>query len=345
MISSHSGFQPLKTVWLGDVYPESFYDSFDSELRDSLCQLTDTTKSDLLNVEKKLTELGVVVQRPEFTSVDVYMSNGKLTKPPICPRDWACVIGDTLYILPQYESGTQPWQKTLDKYIANNQKVKILNRFCDSPDPWCWVTFPSVVRVGKDVYVDYPKIESIESSVEAVCQELSKNYRVHITHTGDHSDGVFCPVAPGQIFSTHYRKTYSETFPNWDVFFLTDTTRLTNTSPGGKWNRNDHYLPYFSTGLMQYAANWIGNSKETVFEVNMLVVDEKNIICIAENDAACKRLETLGITPHVVNFKTRGFWDGGIHCITLDINRSGDCIDYWPDRGQNGIYRYSVPNV
>jgi glycine amidinotransferase len=96
---------------------------------------------------------------------------------------------------------------------------------------------------------------------------------------------------------------------------------------------------------MQYAANWIGNSKETVFEVNMLVVDEKNIICIAENDAACKRLEALGITPHVVNFKTRGFWDGGIHCITLDINRSGDCIDYWPDRGQNGIYRYSVPSV
>jgi hypothetical protein len=342
MISSHSGSQPLKTVWLGDVYPEKFYDHYESNLRDSLCQLTETTKHDLGKIKSKLVELGVIVQQPTFESMDLYISDNKLTKPPICPRDWAITLGDTLYITPQYESGIQPWQWAIDEHIKAGSNVCVLNRFCDNPDPHCYMNYPSVVRVGKDIYVDYPKDAGIiEKNMSVVCSELSKNYRVHVTHTNDHSDGVFCPVQPGQIFSTHYRKTYSHTFPEWDVFFLKDTTKQ-NNSQFRRWQRPDHYLPYYSDALASYALDWLGNSNETIFEVNMLVVDEKNVICIAENDAACRKLESIGITPHVMNFKTRGFWDGGLHCITLDIHRLGECIDYWPGRGPNGIYYYNV---
>ena len=344
MISSHSGFQPLKTVWLGDVYPNKFYDHYKSDLKDSLCKLTETTKSDLKNIESKLLELGVNVQRPTFESIDLYMSDDKLTKPPICPRDWALTLGNTLYITPQYESGTEPWQWAIDEYVSAGCDVRILKRFCDTPDPAVFLNYPSVVRVGKDIYIAYAKGHQLQAdNVNIVCKELSKNYRVHVTHTSDHSDGVFCPVRPGQIFSTHYRKKYSETFPDWEVFFLTDTTRTNKRKHNGwngRWQRNDHYLPYYNDNLVSYALDWLGNSNETVFEVNMLVVDEKNVICIAEDDAACKKLESLGITPHVINFQTRGFWDGGIHCVTLDIDRQGECLDYWPDRGPNGIYYY-----
>ena len=324
---------------MGDVYPEHFYQLLPSELRDSLCKLTETTKKDLLQVEKKLVELGVCVRRPSFTNVDDFLVNEKLIKPPICPRDWACVLGDTLYITPQYESGVEPFQDAIDLYKARNQNVHISQRFSDISDPWCWVVFPSVVRVGRDIFVDYPKHETTRAKNNLkVCEQLSKNYRVHVTHTNDHSDGVFCPVAPGLIFSTHYKTNYQNTFPNWDIFFLKNTTSNKRNSIG--WYRPDHYLPYYSNALVAYAQDWLGNANETVFEVNMLIVDEKNVICIAEDDYACKKLESLGITPHVVNFKTRGFWDGGIHCITLDIRRRGEILDYWPDRGDNGIYFY-----
>lgn len=344
MISSHTGFQPLKEAWVGDVYPPTFYSHLSNRLQDSLAQLTETTRSDLNQIEKKLIELGVKVRRPRFDSIDLYISEDKLTKPPICPRDWAMVLGDTLYITPQYESGVEPFQPAIDEYIKNKQNVRILNRFCETPDPWAWVRYPAVVRIGRDVYIDYLKNDTIEKNMKIVCDELSKKYRVHVTHTGDHSDGVFCPVAPGQIFSTHYRKQYSKTFPGWDVFFLTDTSQKTDNSGHNEanWWRSEHYLPYYSDALIEYAHDWLGNAKETIFEVNMLVVDEKNVICIAEDDKACKKLESLGITPHIVNFKTRGFWDGGIHCITLDIHREGSCQDYWPDRGENGIYYYNV---
>ena len=338
MISSHTGFQPLKTVWLGDVYPPHFYDHLSSELQDCLGKLTEITKNDLEQIKKKLVELGVEVQQPKFQNVDPYIFNGKLSKPPICPRDWAMVLGDTLYVTPQFESGVQPWQWAIDQYSKNNQKVCIANRFCSRPDPWVEVTFPSVVRVGRDVFIDYPANSPFSKDLESICSELSRDYRIHVTHTGDHSDAIFCPVKPGQIFSTHYRTRYRDTFPDWEVFFLKNTAG----DSSGKWLcRPEHYLPYYNDALLQYAQTWVGNARETVFEVNMLVIDDKNIICIAENDIACKKLEDLGITPHVVNFKTRGFWDGVLHCITLDIHREGQCLDYWPDRGPNGVYYHT----
>lgn len=341
-ISSHSGFQTLKEVWLGGIYPSNFYSQYNNKTQDVFEKISELTNSDLTQIEKKLEELGVVVRRPTFTCVEDYIDyNDNLIKPPICPRDWALTLGDTLYITPQYSSGIEPFQTAIDLYVENNQKVKILNRSNDG-NSMAWVTFPAVVRVGKDVYIDYAhdNLTCVEHNKKVIA-ELSKHYRVHVTNTGDHSDGVFCPIRPKHIFSTHYKQNYEKTFPGWDVFFLTDTTinRKSNGYNGRWWIPNCDY-PSINSQLISLASDWIGNVSETVFEVNMLVVDEKNVICIAEDDAACRKLESIGITPHVMDFKTRGFWDGGIHCITLDIHRDGNCLDYWPERGQYGTYIY-----
>lgn len=341
-ISSHTGFQPLKEVWLGGVYPENFYNHYDNETQDIFLKLTELTRHDLSQIEKKLIELGIKVQTPVFDKVEDYLdSQENLIKPPVTPRDWAITIGDTLYVIPQYYSGVEPYQLAIDYYKQHNQKVVILDR--SNLDPMCFITPPAVVRVGKDLYIDYPKHDQLaERMCKLAVKDFAKSYRVHVTNTGDHSDGVFCPVAPGQIFSTFYKKTYDKTFPGWDVFFLTDTTKKRKTNGGnGKWWLPGVDYPYFNHHIKKVASDWLGNSQETVFEVNMLVINEKNVICIAEDDAACKKLQSLGITPHVVDFKTRGFWDGGIHCVTMDIHRQGNCIDYWPDRGPCGIYQYT----
>jgi hypothetical protein len=184
MISSHTGFQPLKEVWLGDCYPAEWYCDFDNQAQDLFGYITELTKQDLKKFEQKLQELSIIVHRPVFDNKSKFVDNeGNLIKPPITPRDWAMTLGDTLYIIPQYQ-----------------------NSF-------------------------------------------------------------------------------------------------------------------------------------TGFEVNMLVVDESNIFCIAENDHACQQLERMGITPHIIDFRCRGFWDGGLHCLTTDIHREGPCSDYWLGRGPTGIYR------
>jgi hypothetical protein len=337
-ISSHSGFQPLKEVWVGNVYPESFAHAVPPEQQDIFCQISEITQQDIKKLVKCLESLNVKTRLPSFGSIDLYLDeHDNLIKPPIMPRDWAMTLGDQLYIRPQYLNQITGFESTIAEYRNAGNKVSIINRSCD---PTAWISFPSVVRVGLDLFVDTTP-DNLKV-IQPVLNHWAETYRVHVSQTGDHSDGVFCPIAPGHIFSTHYRTKYADTFPDWEVFWLKDTTlkRQEHNGYNGNWWIAGMHYAHFNDFVFDTAKKWIGDARETVFEVNMLVIDEKNIICIAEDDAACRKLESLGITPHVVDFKTRGFWDGGIHCLTSDIHRLGDRVDYWPTRGTCGIRYY-----
>lgn len=339
MISSHTGFQPLREVWLGDCYPDSWYSDFDSQAQDIFGLITELTKQDLKKFEQKLQELGIIVRRPTFNNKSKFIDqDGNLIKPPITPRDWAMTLGDTLYIIPQYENSFTGFEPTIDFYKTQNQKVVVLDR--SKPDPMCFVPFPSTVRVGRDILLDCGKDSPGYCYFDQVVNDLSKTYRVHVTHNNEHNDGIFCPVNPNTIFSTHYRTSYEKTFPGWNIFYLNNTVkqRQNNGCNGNWWVTGKNYQIY-NDSIIKYARNWIGNSLETVFEVNMLIVDEQNVFCIAEDNRACRQLESMGITPHVIDFRCRGFWDGGLHCLTTDIYREGSCQDYWPGRGPNGVYK------
>jgi hypothetical protein len=336
-ISSHTGFQPLKEVWLGDSYPADYFNNFANQEQDLLCHISEQTQTDLKNIEKKLNELGVTVRRPEFDNREKYLDDyGNLCKPPITPRDFAFTIADTLYVIPQYLNGFCGFEKTLDQYRSAKQNIKILDR--EIPDPLCFIMPPSLVRVGRDIFVDDLKDSVTYNTFLDGIKPFAKDYRIHVTHTGDHTDGVFCPVKPGCIFSTHYRQEYKSTFPGWDINFLPDTTQ--QRGHDGTWWVEGSHFSHFNKTILEAAKFWVGDSRETIFEVNMLIVDEKNILCISEDDWALRKLEEYGFTPHVCTFSDRGFWDGGLHCLTTDIHRVGECIDYWPNRGDNGMYYY-----
>lgn len=339
-INSHTGFQPLKEVWLGDTYPDHFFDHLKNhQLRDLCLQVSDMTRKDLSLIQAKLESFGVKVCRPNFDhGIDAYLDDqDNLLKPPICPRDWAITLADTLYILPQYPSGVQPWHKDLDRYRDDGQKVKILSRFTDDPEPWCYLVYPSFVRMGIDLFIDYNKRDHVmEKNTMLVAHELAKDYRVHVSGTGEHADAIFCPVRPGQIVTSHYRNSYDIGWPGWDVLSLPNTTR--GNGGGGKWFIPGVNYSHFNETLLCPIVDWVGDSRETVFEVNMLVIDESNSLCLAYDEKIKQQLESRGIHLHATDFRARGFWDGGLHCLTLDIQRQGTRQDYWPGRGAPGIY-------
>jgi hypothetical protein len=330
MISSHTGFQPLQEVWLGNCYPDHFYEHLDPELRDFCCMISEITRQDLQRIQTTIEQFGVQVCRPDFSAgVDAYLDDQQhLIKPPITPRDWALALGNTLYITPQYSSGVQPFQSHLDRYGAG---VRILDRFTQHPEHWCYIVFPSVVRVGLDIFIDYEPSDPYQTAaVATVQQELGSQYRLHFSTTGDHSDGVFCPVSPGVIVSTHYREHYGQDFPGWKVIPLPDSSLGYNGS-NARWWVPGVDLCHFNNSMLDIIDPWLGDSRETVFEVNMLVIDPANVLVLAHDDHVCRELEQAGITPHVVDFRARGFWDGGLHCLTLDIRRQGSIVNYWPE--------------
>jgi glycine amidinotransferase len=72
--------------------------------------------------------------------------------------------------------------------------------------------------------------------------------------------------------------------------------------------------------------------EETVFDVNMLIVDPKNVLVVNYNKELFDCLERYGITAHVVPFRHRFFWDGGLHCVTSDLHRQGTKKDFFPNQ-------------
>ena len=339
MINSNFGFTPLREVWLGDCYPESWYDHLPNQIADPFRQITQWTKEDTGRLQKFLESCGIIVRRPVFESIDNHVNElGVLTKPPITPRDHYLTLGSTLYSLHRFVK-KDPWQHVMKQYIEQGFDVQSpvdLPINCIQP--------PAIVRVGRDLYIDVDTHSPVWGYVCEWLVDVSKEYRVNICCTDGHSDGVFCPVSSGLIASTHYKTNYTQSFPNWELFRIPYNLRNFNSSK--KWITNIPSIDnnkIFSQHVLDVASNWIGNFRETVFEVNMLVIDEKNVIAMKEYPPLVEWLEKHGITVHYFDLRTRSFWDGGWHCLTLDIHREDTKLDLFPERGSNGVYWRELP--
>ncbi len=207
----------------------------------------------------------------------------------------------------------------------------------------------TLTRVGKDLLFGtvVPNNEFGFLSLKKHLKNLKKekfleDYRFHIVPTGTHSDACFCPVKPGLIISLKNIQNYDDTFPEWEGVYIpgqswdkvSDFLHLKDKNQGKWWVPGEELNDDFTDFVESWLNNWVLYVEETVFDVNMLVIDEKNVICNNYNDKVFKAFDRHGITPHVINFRHRYFWDGGIHCITSDLSREGDQKDYFPERNK-----------
>jgi hypothetical protein len=360
-VGSHDNWSPLQEVWLGDVYPASWYDHLESEIRDCFYELTERTKQDLDIIEKKIQSFGVKVCRPSYDSIDNHINqyNQQLFKPEICPRDMYVTIGNTLFAKknPSQANFYSPWQKHIDRYEQQGACVKqVLDK------SGVRLNGATTVRAGQDLYFDLihnvqfspndpvARKQFIIDSFNDLYGELFKDYRIHLLFNGGHVDACFALLKPGVILGNRYFSddNYERTFPGWKLINVVDPQFQHHVSksknaqaPNGKWWLEDmSYSKAFNDHVLKHAQTWIGNYTETFFEVNCLVIDEHNIIVPGENEKVFKTLENFGIIAHPVPFRTRTFWDGGMHCITLDIRRQGNCVDLFPERGEPKILVY-----
>jgi hypothetical protein len=337
MINSNFGFTPLKEIWLGDCYPVAWYDHLPNEIADPFRQITEWTKEDTGKLQKFLESQGIVVRRPIFESIEDHLNdNDVLLKPPITPRDDYLVLDKTLY---SFRCGVgnslplNPWRHWLNYYKENLCDVQYgWNRPIDFLQP------PSLVRMGQDLYIDKFTHKDTWEKVSQCVDDFSKNYRVQVCETGGHSDAVFCPVAPGVLVTTHYKTDYKE-FPGWKIFHI--PCQLNNFNFLKRWQIDHDEIgknQAFNDHIQSKATEWVGNFQETVYEVNMLVINETNVVAMKEYPPLTEWLSQQGIAVHLFDFRTRSFWDGGWHCLTLDIRRDDNKSDLFPDRGENGVY-------
>ena len=196
-------------------------------------------------------------------------------------------------------------------------------------------------RIGRDLYFATDRYDINVADYKKIVDSEFTTTRNHVVNTGGHGDGTYCPVCPGLIISLQDVPTYADTFPGWEVVYLPEQSwtavqpflDLKNKNKGKWWIPGFEYDQSVIDVVETWLDHWTGYVEETVFDVNMLIIDPKNVMIFNYNKQVFDAFERHGITPHVVHFRHRYFWDGGIHCVTLDLHREGIMQDYFPQRG------------
>ena len=388
MYTVYQHWDPLKVCIVGRSYPPEFYSWIKvPHVRAIFERMAAETEEDYQNLIAKLESFGVKVLRPNLPEEP--FAYGQYIPPPMVPRDFHAMIGDTFYTNFETEDGfdfknfynnvrADGWpncesyaefcklpqhiqdecrndhnlEKLREKDELNNNIDKIRahcyadiykhieeqgNKIKYNFDP-C-VNGAMVARIGKDLYFGTHYYDEDPVAIKARLDQEFTQTRNHIINTGGHADGTYCPVTPGLIISLHDVPTYAETYPGWEVVYL----------PGQSWdaipefkkakekNRGKWWIPGFEEDqavvdtVETWMDHWTGYVEETVFDVNMLIIDPKNVLVFSYNKQVFDALEKYGITPHIVPFRHRYFWDGGLHCITGDLHREGVKQDFFPD--------------
>ena len=326
VINSHNSWSQLEEVWLGDVYPAAWYDHLEPAVRDVFQQLTSITQEDLRTIQQTLESIGVVVKRPVYNNIDDYVFNEILTKPQICPRDQFVTVGNTLWY---HIDHICPWQPTVSEYLKDSASAVKINHNTS-------INGANIVRAGRDIIIDRDVFDFEYANT-------FPDYRVHLVDNGGHMDGCFSILKPGLILANHYFDDYERTFPGWEIIMLDDPTYAAAPSTGyqqpypaynGKfWDPAVASNQSFNEHVVKHALDWVGDYRETYFELNCLVVNESNVVMLSENATLAEELSRRNITVHWVPFRTRSFWDGAMHCLTVDIRRQSTIEDFFPERG------------
>jgi len=316
-------------------------------VRDIFYEITQKTQEDLAVIHRKLEEFGVQVRRPQYDSIEDYLmpsghynSAGQLRKPMITPRDHFLVFGNTLY---GSTWDQQSWAHAVADYAQDTA-----SHLVDRPDiPVAGhINGANTVRAGRDLYLDtYWHKGPVNSQY---IYDTFQGYRLHVLNNGGHVDACFAVLKPGVLLTSSYFSDYERTFPGWQCINVSQPEFLKHMLSWRKGpnNNGNWWLPgvsksaKFNDHVIKHAQDWVGDYTETYFEINCLVIDEKNVLMLGENTGVFRELERHGITAHPLPFRTRTFWDGGLHCLTLDIRRQDSMVDLFPERGGQELFVY-----
>jgi N-dimethylarginine dimethylaminohydrolase len=351
MFNIYQHWDPLEVCIVGRSYGPEFYNFVKNpRTREIINKIAEETEEDYQALIKLLEKFDVKVLRPNTgLTWDFYINpyDQKLVAPPMTPRDYSLMLGSKFFWQVFKQDGAQ-WppagmypnqiQEHMWGDVLAHIKDNVAEFYAGPGDVPEELGFNGaiVTRVGQDLFFGTNRYGQNMTHAQDWLRKNLPEYRCHTVDTGGHSDGVFCVAAPGLIISTQDISNYEKTFPGWEVLYLPYSNvgkldsfmKLKDKSRGRWWVPGEEDNQEFTDFVHGWLDHWLGYVEETVFDVNMLVIDPKNIVTTSYNEVLFKKLEQYGITAHVVPFRHRHFWDGGLHCITSDVSRRGTMQSY-----------------
>lgn len=350
-MSIYTNWDPLTEVIVGNCYTEIPFEwNLAGDVRNTLNRILKETKEDLDNLSRLLTSLGVKVYRPTPNKFprEVSLLNFSVLNAtnPIVPRDQYFAYDNTVY---------QTYTSMSDRYLDSYNYYEVFKEIYDRGYNWISQPPPVIKNFTKNEkwYVEGPQIYN---------NTMSDKLLWHTATMFKCGDSLIVNNAgPGTQAGLEWMKRNTDaTFinnnntkvNNWGhidhgFYMIDDTTVICMNETWvpevlrnkkivevdglfepfdyQKFIKETHSIKdVFSTEWLQkWLSEWLGYSQDVAFETNVLVVDSHNVIFSTEQPGVFEVLKSLGVNCHVCKIRHGMFWEAGIHCLTLDISRSG----------------------
>jgi arginine deiminase len=150
----------------------------------------------------------------------------------------------------------------------------------------------------------------------------------YINTTAGHTDGCFVVIGNDTILGVEDVIDFTQAFPGYTLIPVPASIygdimhwHGTNRACPRWWidgQDNNQEIQHF---IATYMDDYIGHAYETLFDVNVLSLDNDCIFISNDNKLIRQQLSKRGIETILVPWRHQFFVDGGLHCITLDLNR------------------------
>ena len=335
-ISTHSPFQKLEAVLLGQGVSENFFDWVtDPAVKEPLNRIVRETNEELLHIRRTLEQNNVqVFQTTPLEYKESFFQNRQATVvPPLQPRDVHLTLDDKCYYI-----NTQPEWSYIHDIVEKECLVNLFNLTYTNGKKFQGGNLLSgacTYRLGSRLIVG----DTIDNEAQKFASNFFTELGYEIIFTGEqgHTDGCMSVLKPGVIVSLSNFLNYENLFPNWEVLSIKNQSwnlvkgwlNFKNKSQGRWWipgeESNENLRAFVDTWLDK----WVGYVEETVFDVNMLSLSEEFVLVNNYNKEVFDFLKKHKIEPIICPLRHRYFWDGGIHCLTLDLRREGNRENYF----------------
>ena len=341
----------LTDVIVGDCHSPGSFDHLlpPGKTTDNFNLILEETKEDLLALTNKLKDYGCHIRRPEtidpvrttLPSFDIRFPNS-----PMVPRDQYIVINETIY---------QTYTSLTDRYFDGHSFYKCFN---DLGYNWIAQPSPQLISLdpttkwwngGKDIYHNKLKDKVLwhTATMYKTGDKLITN-----THGPGTQKGLeWCKKNITEVEIVANDSTVMNGWGHIDhgFFFVNDETIICDHKAWipsylqdkkiieiGQYLKDhmtmleDYKKDLNATGGMHseqwldtYLDKWRGYDQEISFDTNVLVLDHDCILFSRDIPELFQYLKQHNIDCDYVPIRHGTYWEAGIHCLTLDVGRSG----------------------
>lgn len=338
----YTEWDKLEEVIVGKTYlPDVLNGKFhDNEFIDGMSKILEETEEDFLKLVSIFESAGVKVYRPKDLPLQLEATRSWTSRfpyPAICPRDFHIVYGSTILSTiggdcNRYTENDYFLDIMLEKYKEGRNYISMPKPLLTSEyQPYeklegqilyhaaCFLKAGDTI-LHTQPYDDELYGRGTVAGLNWVKRNIGRDVKWVEIPTVGHADGRLALLKPGLLMCYHKRHI-PEALSNWTVI-------QTKRKPMPEYFDHLKGQFFYKETVHDWLSHWIGYVDETVFDLNVISIDENTVITNGYDAEVYKQLKTNGIEGIPFDFRHKYFWDSGLHCVTLDLKRKGEPGSY-----------------